>query len=112
MTTPHRQIYYWPQDGWGPDDFYGLWRYLNRLFLNQREVKTQEIRDLDLSRMSEDTLYLMKHLLIMQGRYEQYLAEYESLAPLREVPENGREIFLKARPTLVYPYFTEHGIYL
>ena len=112
MDTPFRQIYYWSQDDWDPDDFYGLWRYLNRLFLNPRGVKTQEIHDLDLSRMSVDTLYLMKHLLILQGRYERYLDEYESLAPLRDVPENGREIFLDDRPTLVHPYFTEHGIYL
>lgn len=26
------QIYYEDQSGWSPEDYYGLWRYLNRLF--------------------------------------------------------------------------------
>lgn len=53
------RIYYEDQTDWGPDDFYALWRYLNRMFLNQHGVKTQEICDLDLTCMSEDTVYLM-----------------------------------------------------
>lgn len=106
------KIYYEDQTSWSADDFYALWRYLNRLFLNNRDRRTEEIGGLDLSRMSEDTRYLMKHLLILQGRFELVLTRFPNLRDLEEVKELSHPLYLSDKPMLAHPYFTEVGIYL
>lgn len=106
------EIYYEDQTSWSPDDFYALWRYLNRLFLNNRDRRAGEIAQLDLNRMSEDTRYLMKHLLILQGRFELLLERFPNLRGLKEVKELGHPLYLSDKPMLAHPYFTEVGIYL
>lgn len=113
MTSKtHAGIYYRDQAAYLPEDFQALWRYLNRMFINKRGLFSEEIASLDLSRMSEDTLYLMKHLLILQGLFEDRLTGFPNLAGLRDVPDGGREILLSTEPTFVHDYFNEKGIYL
>ncbi|WP_394941191.1 hypothetical protein [Psychromicrobium sp. YIM B11713] len=106
------EIYYEDQTSWSPGDFYALWRYLNRLFLNNRDRRVAEIDGLDLSRMSEETRYLMKHLLILQGRFELVLVRFPNLRGLEEVKELNHPLYLSEKPLLAHPYFTEVGIYL
>lgn len=140
------KIYYQDQTGWSPEDFYALWRYLDRLFgyigpttaLNdamanldalpehrrrsaQRVAAMQskrtgkrddELASLDLELMSEDTRYLMKHILIHQTRYEQALERFPNLRGLEEVGELGHTIRLDANPRGTYPYYTKVGILL
>jgi len=90
------KIYYEDQSSWGPDDFYALWRYLNRLFLkqpnrdreylkqllmnarspeaerepltavNHQAIKDAEISAMQLPAMSADTRYLLKHLMVLK----------------------------------------------
>lgn len=56
--------YHEDSDTWSPADYYALFRYLNRLFLNQRGLRSREIASIDLARMSAETKHLLKHVLI------------------------------------------------
>jgi hypothetical protein len=127
------QIYYEDQTDWKPADFYGLWRYLNRLFqyagptpaqaanpdhyssriqAKKTGKRDEELAALDPSRMSEDTRYLAKHLLVSMKRDALVYDRFPNLRPLQDVGELGHKIFLDAKPTLVNEYFTSVGIYL
>ena len=43
--------YYLNQNGWTSDDYYGLHRYLHRLFLRY-DKKKEEIQNMDISQMT------------------------------------------------------------
>lgn len=127
------RIYYEDQTDWATIDRQGLWRYLNRLFQSlgsapghgpkpgslsaQIQAKRtgkrdDEIAALDLSRMSDDTRYLIKHMLIRTGRYEMTLERFPNLRGLDEVGVLDHLLVLDDDPSYVYPYYTEHGILL
>ena len=138
------QIYYEDQRDWLPEDFYGLWRYLNRLFqyigpnqalldsyhaeLSERDrarrdrvallqakrtgKRDDELASLDLSRMTDRTRYLMKHLLIAQKRYEIALERFPNLRGLADVAELAEPLYLDADPSFYHEYLTQVGIYL
>lgn len=112
MPSTDNRIYYEDQAAWQVDDWYSLWRYLNRLFINPRGLKTGEIEALDLNRVSEDTRYLLKHMLIRTKRYERMLAEHPHLRALENVGPIDHDIVLSADPTLAYDYYTENRIFL
>ncbi|MBS1906195.1 MAG: hypothetical protein JST33_06425 [Actinobacteria bacterium] len=109
VTEP---IYYEDQRDWEPADYYALFRYLNRLLLNQRAVRTTEIASLDLSRMSAETKHLLKHMLVQKKAYERVTSEFPNLAGLDGEPELEHPLYLSGKPLLAYDYFTEHRIYL
>lgn len=141
MTFDDR-IYYHDQTGWQPVDYQGLWRYLNRLFqfierddtpvlatatptqtrkpdplTTQIRAKRAGRRDaelaaLDLSRMSKNTRYLMKHMLINAGIFDRALELFPNLDGLREVGELDHLLVLDEQPTYVHPYYTQVGIIL
>ena len=46
--------YYLNQNGWTSDDYYGLHRYLHRLFLRY-DKKKEEIQSMDISQMTDET---------------------------------------------------------
>lgn len=71
-----------------------------------------ELAGLDLDRMSEDTLYLMKHMLIQMGRYDQALAKFPNLRKLDGVGPLGHSLYLDAKPRYTHEYLTQVGIYL
>lgn len=125
--------YYADQSDWTPVDWQGLWRYLNRLFghiaikaelARQPETLAYQIRarragsrdaelaSLDLSRMSAETTYLMKHMLIHAGLYDIALAKFANLRGLEDVDEIDHPIVLDENPTGIYPYYTDKGILL
>lgn len=127
------RIYYEDQSGWTPADWQGLWRYFNRLFqhigpteaalahpdalwarIQARRVgrRDDELAAMDLSRMSEETRYLMKHMLIHTGRYEIALHKFPNLAGLAEVGQLDHPLVLDEHPLLIYPYYTDKGILL
>lgn len=140
------KIYYEDQTDWSPEDFYALWRYLNRLFqyvgpsssleralgdlenLSERDRKRaervaafqgkrtgrrdEELAALDLGRMSEDTRYLMKHMLIGMKRFDLALDRFPNLRALEEVGDLGHPIYLDANPRRSEDYLTSVGIYL
>lgn len=49
--------YYLNQNGWTSDDYYGLHRYLHRLFLRY-DKKKEEIQSMDISQMTDETKVL------------------------------------------------------
>lgn len=104
-------IYYADQDGWAPVDFQALWRYLNKLFLDVKDRRTEEIAALDVSRMSRQTQYLIKHLLVLQGARERVLAINPALAAVEKV-ELDQPLVLSNNPTYWHDYFTRVGIIL
>lgn len=127
------KIYYEDQSSWTPADFYALWRFLDRLFgyagptpgmianPNSRSaliqakktgLRDEELAALDLGRMSEDTRYLMKHLLVHTGRFDLVLERFPNLAGLREVADEGHVVRLAEQPKGVYEYYTRVGILL
>ena len=54
--------YYLNQNGWTSDDYYGLHRYLHRLFLHY-DKKKEEIQSMDISRMTDETKVLIYCIL-------------------------------------------------
>lgn len=110
---PLQQLYYEPQDDWGPDDFYALYRYLDRLFSSTKEHREPEIRELDLDRMCAETRYLMRHLLILQSNLRRTLLKYPNLRGLaREVEDAKLPIVLRDPPRHSWEYFRRHDIWL
>lgn len=71
-----------------------------------------ELASLDLDRMSKDTLYLMKHMLIQMGRYDQALAKFPNLRNLDGVGPLGHPLYLDDEPRYTHEYLTQVGIYL
>lgn len=140
------KIYYEDQSTWQPADFYGLWRYLNRLFqyigptkalqdvldnsdgLSERDrlrvgraaqhqtkrtgKRDEELAALDLDRMSENTRYLMKHMLIDMKRYDLALERFQNLRGLDAVGALGHPIYLDDNPRHSEKYLASVGIYL
>lgn len=105
-------IYYEEQQGWGADDYYALFRYLNRMLLNREGRRTAEIAAIDLDRLSPETTHLLKHMLVLKKTYERALGEFPNLAGLEQAPELDHPLYLSDKPTRAYSYLTEHGIYL
>lgn len=133
MKNYDDRIYYEDQTDWTTVDRYALWRYLDRLVgyigptpaeredptsysariaAKRAGVRDEEIRALDLSRMSEDTRYLLKHLLIRTGRYDTALERFENLRGLDDVGRLDHEIRLSEHPRHLDRYLTEVGIHL
>lgn len=54
--------YYLNQTGWTSDDYYGLHRYLHRLFLHY-EKKKDEIENMDTDQMTNETKVLIYCIL-------------------------------------------------
>lgn len=127
------RIYYQDQTTWSTTEFYALWRYLNRLLqyigptpsavarpeshsariqARRSGKRDEELAALDLSRMSAETRYLLKHMLIQTDRYDLALTRFANLTALGEVGELGHVLFLDEPPTLVHEYLTSVGIYL
>ncbi len=74
--------------------------------------RDDELASLDLSRMSEDTRYLMKHMLIQSERLELAVERFPNLRGLLDVGELGHDLYLDAHPRGTYEYFTKVGIHL
>ncbi|MCR5479978.1 MAG: hypothetical protein K6F27_09020 [Ruminococcus sp.] len=73
--------YYLPQNNWDSDDYYSLHRYLHRLVLHA-DKKANEISDMDLSKMSQETKVLL-YCIIQHYRLEN-LFDLENLRELKQ----------------------------
>ncbi|MGO1851849.1 MAG: hypothetical protein ACTH0V_00385 [Microbacteriaceae bacterium] len=111
--APHPTLTRDQREGESPDVMYGAYRYLDRLFAEQRPHRRDEIAALDVSQLSPRVRYLLRHLLILQRRYAQVLAEFPNLRPLHD--ERGmvldRPIVLADPPRHSWAYFREKGIW-
>lgn len=141
---PDEKIYYEDQTNWGPEDFYALFRYLNRLFqyigpserltaamaaadsLSERDraraeraakhqakrtgFRDDELAAIDVLRLSPETRYLSKHMLIDMKRLTSAITRFPNLRELEKVGELGHPIFLSANPRREDSYLTSVGI--
>lgn len=106
------QLYYDAQHGWEPQDFYALYRYLDRMFSSGKPHRAEEIASLDLKRMTPETRYLMKHLLILQGSFRDTMKRYPNLRGLMGDVKLTGQLVLREPPRGTYDYFTRMGIQL
>lgn len=126
-------MYYEDQSTWGVAEWYTLWRYFNRLgqFVGPNQAqqsrpqtlnaqiqtkrtgrRDEELAALEISRMSRETQHLLKHILLIQGRFEIALEKFPNLEPLREAVPPVDVIVLADPPGLYYDDFTKAGILL
>ena len=98
-----------------PNAYYGAFRYMDRMFEKKRTHRREEIASIDLSDLSFQVKYLMRHSLILSGRYVDVLNEYPNLRGL-EAPEFKKVIdpplVLADPPRNSWAYFRKKGILL
>lgn len=99
-------------DGETPQNWYKAWRYLDRLFAERRDHRRDEIASIDLDLLSSRMRYLMRHLLILQGRYKVMLDTYPNLRGLQQDTTITEPIILTDPPRHTWSYFRRKGIWL
>lgn len=101
-------------EGESPDVWYSIYRYMDRMFAERRPHRKPEIAALDLEKLSPRARYLMRNLLILQGRYVETLREFPNLRPLQG--EAGvvldEPIVLADPPRHSWAFFRRKGIWL
>ncbi len=107
-ALPH----YLDQSNWGPDEFNSLNSYLNRLFLYESDPeKSRTIAQMDLSRMSRETIALIGAILKQYGKTSTVPAKYPNLrTALLEVPLDY-PLFLNDEPLDIFPAYREMNIF-
>ena len=73
--------YYMDQSDWSADEFYALHRYMHKL-ISKRDKKIEEIKQMDLNKMSEKTKVILYCIIEYYGL--ESLFEYDNLAPLKD----------------------------
>ena len=92
---------------WGPDDFYYLNRYLARLFLHA-DRRTDEIRSLDLSRMTRETKVLIYIILLFQKKGS--FLEFENLSDLKDTQPLETKLNLVNEPKGVHELYAKFNV--
>ena len=86
------KIYYEPQNQWNADNYYYLHRKLHKI-LYYFEKYSEEISNMDLSRMSSETKVLM--FCIIKYYHNDFMFEkYENLAPLQQVSQLPNKLII------------------
>lgn len=106
-----KRIYYRDQEGWGYSDYYSLFRYLNRMFLNKNGSRDQEIESIDVSLLSEKTRALMVAILAAQKKLY-YLDKYQNLSGLKQTRRLQKPLKLTEKPRGIYSEFSAMNIHL
>lgn len=113
MSTPINPALLRDQsEGETPDNWYSAYRYMDRMFAEKREHRSEEIASLDPDRLSYRMRYLMKCLLVLQRRYRETLERYPNLQGLDEVTTIDRPIVLSDPPRHSWSFFRRKGIWL
>lgn len=101
-------------EGESPNTWYSIFRYMDRMFEPKRTHRQAEIAAIDLSVLSPRVRYLMRHLLILQGRYVETLWRYPNLRPLQDEADVvlDEPIVLSDPPRHSWAYFKRKGIWL
>lgn len=99
-------------EGEDPTVWRTAWRYMDRMFAERRDHRRVEIASIDLDALSPRMRYLMRHLLILQGRYRQMLDDFPNLRGLQQDTEIDRPIILSDPPRHTWSYFKRKGIWL
>ena len=98
-----------------PDAYYSAYRYMDRMFEPKRVHRREEIAAIDLNGLSFEVCYLMRHLLILSGRYERVLRDYPNLRGLEAPNLKGvidPPLVLTDPPRHVWSYFRKKNIWL
>ena len=90
------KIYYEPQDGWGPKEYYYLYRCLHRRLFYHEKYR-DEIALMDLTRMTEETKVLM-YCIIRYNHADFMFDDFENLHDLIHVKPLPYQLILDARP--------------
>ena len=90
------KIYYEPQDGWGPKEYYYLHRCLHRRLFYHEKYR-DEIALMDLSRMT-DVTKVMLYCIIRYYHNEFLFDELSNLHDLVDVKPLPELLILDARP--------------
>lgn len=90
------KIYYEPQDGWGPKEYYYLYRCLHRRLFYHEKYR-DEIALMDLTRMTEETKVLM-YCIIRYNHTDFMFDDFENLHDLVHVKPLPYQLILDARP--------------
>ena len=107
MKELYNVPYYEDQSNWGPDDFYYLNRYLARLFLHA-DRRTDEIKSLDLSRMTRETKVLIYIILLFQKKDSFF--EFENLSDLKDTQPLETRLDLVNKPKGVHELYTQFNV--
>jgi len=99
--------YYQDQTGWTHDNFYQLNRYLNRL-LTFAGKRMDEIKAIDLSRLSEETRVLLYVLVLFQNK--QSLLELENLTELNGTQPLKTKLNLMENPRGFHEIYEQFNV--
>ena len=111
-----RGIYYADQTGWTCDDFLFLNLYLNRMLgykgtprwpQGERPPRMDEIEQLDLTRMTDQTKVL---LYILINKKCPHLFKLENLRGLEGTQPLEERLLLRDPPTNIHPHYDEYNV--
>lgn len=112
VTTRVSPVLLRDQSGETPESWYAAYRYMDRMFAERRDHRSEEIASLDLSLLSYRMKYLMKCLLVLQRRYAETLDRYPNLRGLDGVTSIDEPIILSDPPRHAWAFFKRKGIWL
>lgn len=101
------KLYYESQAGWNSEDFYALNRFLNRLLLYSSQ-NIQEIKSIDLSRLSEITKVLL--CIIIKFQKKEDLFELDSLKGLKDIKPLEKRLNLVDNPSNCHKIYDEYNV--
>lgn len=90
------KIYYEIQTDWTKDEYYYLHRYLHRMLYYYKKF-SEEIRALDLTKMSKETKVLM-YCIIKYYNYDFLIEQYDNLYELSSIEPLEKELILNDNP--------------
>lgn len=102
------KIYYEDQTDWGNDNFYKLYRYLNKMILNHKDQNIKEIDELDTSLMSTETLVILKSIILTQNK--EFYFEKDNLSILKDINPLDIKLNLVDNPRDIYKIFSKYNI--
>ena len=108
--------YYLSQEEWGAVNFNALHRYMSKMIENHDNNRgsidglnrIEEIKCLDLSRMSETTHVLL--FCIVKWLRKDFLLDLPNLLPLKDVRPLSVPVQLTEKPLKAFSIYEEYGI--
>ena len=106
-------IYYIDQKNWSTEDWYTLFRYLNRMLLNKNGERSEEIERLDASKMTNETKVMIKAILSERNVWSEWVEKYLWACECeRTIVPMENNIIVYSPPLGLYKKMTEMSIIL
>jgi len=112
-----KECYYFDQTGWTAEDYYTLHLFLMKMIENYDTTigsydgskRIEEIKSLDLSRMSEESKVLL--YCIIQNENKQFLLDLPNLSVLREQKPLSKPLTITTRRRINnIPIYKQYGV--